>query len=99
MPRRTNPFQKLSAEIMAIFYEPDFSVEESVLVSNPRTGVKIREIDIRVTSRADPNNRMIIECRAHKRVQDVQWIDALDGKARSLGFPKTIAVSASGFTK
>jgi hypothetical protein len=97
MPRRTNPFQKLSAAIMAVFYEPEYLVEESVLERNPRTGV-VREIDIRVTSRVNPEERMIIECRAHKRPQDVQWIDALDGKARSLGFPRAVAVSASGFT-
>lgn len=98
MPRRTNPFQKLTASIMAVFHEPEYSVEESVLERSPRTGV-IREIDIRITGRTNPNDRIMIECRAHKRRQDVQWIDALEGKSRSLGFPRTIAVSASGFTK
>lgn len=98
MPRRTNPFQKLTAAIMAVFHEPEYSVEESVLERNPRTGV-IREIDIRVIRRVDPNDRIMIECRAHKRRQDVQWMDALEGKSQRLGFPRTIAVSASGFTK
>lgn len=98
MPRRANPFQNLSAAIMAIFYEPQYAVEESVLERHPRTGV-VRELDIRVTSRINPKERMLVECRAHQRPQDVQWIDALDGKARSLGFRQTVAVSASGFTK
>lgn len=98
MPRRTNPFQKLSAAIMFVFYEPEYSVEESVLERNPRTSV-LREIDIRITNRNNPKDRLLVECRAHKRRQDVQWIDALEGKARSLGFPKAVAVSASGFTK
>lgn len=98
MPQRTNPFQKLTAAIMAVFHEPEYSVQESVLERNPRTGV-IREIDIRVTSRTNLNDRIMIECRAHERRQDVQWIDALHGKSRSLAFPRTIAVSASGFTK
>ncbi len=98
MPRRTNPFQNLSAAIMVVFYEPDYLVEESVLERNPRTGV-IREIDIRITNRKNPKDRILIECRAHGRRQDVQWIDALDGKARSLGFLKIVAVSSSGFTK
>lgn len=98
MPRRTNPFQKLSASIMAVFYEPEYSVEESVLDWNPRTGV-IRELDIRITNRANPGDRILAECRAHERKQDVQWIDALDGKARSLGFLKVVAISSSGFTK
>jgi len=98
MPRRTNPFQNLSAAIMAVFYEPEYAVEESVLERHSRTGV-VRELDIRITSRSNPKERMLVECRAHQRPQDVQWIDALDGKARSLGFPKTIAISASGFTR
>ena len=83
---------------MAVFYEPRFSVEESVLDRNPRTGV-VREIDIRITDRADPKNRILVECRAHRRKQDVQWIDAIDGKTRSLGFPKVAAISSTGFTK
>ncbi len=98
MPRRTNPFQNLSAAIMTVFYEPEYAVEESVLERHPRTGV-VRELDIRITSRSNPKERMLVECRAHQRPQDIQWIDALDGKARSLGFPKTVAISASGFTK
>jgi hypothetical protein len=83
---------------MAVFYESKYMVEESVLERHPRTGV-VREIDIRITSRSNPEDRLLVECRAHKRRQDVQWIDALDGKGRSLGFPKIVAVSASGFTK
>ncbi|CAG0971099.1 hypothetical protein ANAEL_01185 [Anaerolineales bacterium] len=98
MPKRTNPFQELTAAIMASFHESEYSVEESVLEQNPRTGV-VREIDIRVIRCDDPKDRTLIECRAHKRPQDVQWIDALEGKSRSLGFSKTIAVSSSGFTK
>ena len=98
MPRRTNPFQSLSASIMAIFHEPECSVAESVLDKNPRTGV-VRELDIRIVNRANPQKRILVECRAHARKQDVQWIDALDGKARSLGFPKSVAVSSSGFTR
>ena len=98
MPQRTNPFQKLTAAIFSVFHEPEYEVVESVLMQNPRTGVT-REIDIKVMNRSNPNDRFMIECRAHKRRQDVQWIDALEGKSRSLGFTKTIAVSASGFSK
>ena len=98
MPQRTNPFQKLSAAIMVVFFEPEYLVEESVLERNPRTGV-VREIDIRITSRSNPQDRLLVECRAHKRRQDVQWTDALGGKGHSLGFSKIVAVSSSGFTK
>jgi hypothetical protein len=97
MPKRTNPFQKLSSSIMAVFYEPDYSVEESILERNPRTGT-IREIDILITERKNPQNRIMIECRDHQRPQDVVWIDGLAGKSKSLGFSKVVAISSSGFT-
>ena len=98
MPQRTNPFQKLCASIMLVFYEPEYQIEESILEKNPRTGV-VREIDIRIKNNINPNSNVIIECRNHKRKQDVQWIDEVDGKARSLGYSNVIVISASGFSK
>ncbi len=98
MPRRTNPFQQLTASILATVHAPDYIVEESVLEVNKKTGLP-REIDIKITEKANSNNKILVECRDHKRKQDVIWIDILDGKARSLGFKKVIAVSSSGFYK
>lgn len=83
---------------MATLHAPDYIVEESVLEVNRKTGMP-REIDIRVTNKKNPKEKILIECRDHKRKQDVTWIDALDGKARSLGFNKVVAVSSSGFYK
>lgn len=96
MPKRTNPFQKLSTSIMAVLYAPDYSVEESVLETNPKTGLP-REVDILITETKNPSNKIMVECRDWKRKQDVIWIDQLDGKARSLGIKRVIAVSSSGF--
>lgn len=98
MPKRTNPFQNLSASIMAVLHAPDYSVEESVLEVNPKTGLP-REIDILITKINDPTNKIMVECRDWNRKQDVIWIDQLDGKARSLGIKRVIAVSSSGFHK
>lgn len=96
MPKRTNPFQKLSTSIMDVLYAPDYSVEESVLETNPKTGLP-REIDILITETKNPSNKIMVECRDWKRKQDVIWIDQLDGKARSLGIKRVIAISSSGF--
>lgn len=98
MPKRTNPFQQLSTSIMAAFYGSHFDVEESVLIKSETTGA-IRELDIQVRHRRDSRKSLLVECRDHKRPQDVQWIDQLDGKARSLKFTHVIAVSSSGFSK
>lgn len=98
MPRRSNPFQQLTASIMAVFHEPEFRVEEQVLVRNAKTQA-VRELDILITHRQDTDKNILVECRAHKRKQDVQWIDGLTGKARRLNFINVIAVSSSGFTR
>lgn len=98
MPKKTNPFQNLSASIMAVLHAPDYSVVESVLEVNPKTGLP-REIDILITEINNPSNKIMVECRDWKRKQDVIWIDQLDGKAKSLNIKRVIAISSSGFYK
>lgn len=98
MPKRTNPFQQLSASIMATINGLDYLVDESVIEVNKKTGLP-REIDIRIINRKDPSDKTLVECRDHNRKQDVTWIDALDGKSRSLGIKKVVAISSSGFYK
>ncbi len=97
MPRRTNPFQQLTASIVATIKGFDYFVQEEVLVKNKGTGC-VRELDIVLQNKKLPTDKILIECRDHKRSQNVQWIDALEGKSRRLKFTKTIAVSSSGFT-
>lgn len=98
MPKRTNPFQQLTTSIFATVYAPHYLVEESVIEINKKTGIP-REIDVRITDKANPDNKILIECRDHQRKQNVTWVDAVDGKARSLGFKKVILISRSGFSK
>lgn len=96
MPKRTNPFQNLSTSIMAVLHTPEYFVEESVLDVNSQTGLP-REIDILITEINNSTNKIMVECRDWKRRQNVIWIDQLDGKARSLGIKRIIAISSSGF--
>jgi len=98
MPKRTNPFQQITASIMATTKGSKYGVRESVLVANDDTG-SVRELDIIVYDKQDKEDIILVECRDHSRKQDVQWIDELDGKARSLGIKRVIAVSSSGFYK
>ena len=65
---------------------------------NEKTGA-VRELDILITDRWDDQRKILVECRSHKRKQDVTWIDELFGKASALGLRDVIAVSSSGFTK
>ena len=98
MPKRSNPFQNLSTSIMAALHGTNSDVQESVLVTNKRTAA-VRELDIQITHRENPDQKLLVECRDHRRKQDVQWIDQLEGKAGRLGFSHVVAVSSSGFTK
>lgn len=98
MPKRTNPFQKLTVTIMALFHEPDYVVTESVLARDKDTG-QPREIDILVRHRTDPARSFMVECRDYRRKQNVQWIEELDGRARSFDVRRIVAVSSSGFSR
>jgi hypothetical protein len=98
MPRRTNPFQQLTASIMAAFHEPDYEVTESIELVCHDTG-SIRELDIFIRHKQNPDRNILVECRDYARKQNVQWLDELQGKAQRLGFNFIIAVSSSGFTK
>lgn len=54
-----------------------------------------RQIDITVKY---DGRFTLIECRIHKKKQDVKWIEELMGRRISLRADSVIAVSASGFT-
>lgn len=98
MPHQTNPFQQLTASIMAAFNGLEYEVKESVIARRLATGVPT-EIDILITNKRNPSDRMLVEARDRSRSEDVRWIDELEGKSRSLGISRVIAVSRKGFTQ
>lgn len=55
-----------------------------------------RQIDIKI-KRADLIT--LVECRIHKKPQNVKWIEELIGRRISLNASSVIAVSASGYTE
>lgn len=65
-------------------------------VPDPDNPQQPRQIDI--TIRRD-NKLTLVECRIHKKKQDVKWIEELIGRRVSLKADAVIAVSASGFTE
>lgn len=99
MPQRSNIYQKTIFEIEKQLAEDKICVQEMALLPDKKTG-ELREIDILIKGRI--NNKGIniaIECRDHKRVQGVDWIEALNTKFNDLPVDKKIAISSSGFTK
>jgi len=65
-------------------------------VNDPDNPGQLRQIDVSVKRGEDLS---IIECRHHKRPQDVKWVEELYGRRTSLNAVQVIAVSSSGFTE
>ena len=60
----------------------------------------MREIDISLRGRIGSSDVLaIIECRKHKGIQDVRWIEQIYGKSQSVLADKAMAISSSGFTE
>jgi len=58
MPKRTNPFQKLSTSIMKTLYGPQYVIKESVIKRSKETGLP-REIDIVIFNNSNPNEKIL----------------------------------------
>ena len=99
MPPRSNAFQDLVTLIQRAMAGTGVSVESSAMIPELGTG-KPREVDVLVkgTLSGFPVT-FALECRDHKKPQDITWIDELVGKYEHLTqVDKVIAVSSSGFT-
>lgn len=101
MPQRTNSFQDFITSIYrASEHAEDASITPSAMVHDPDIE-QDREIDILIEKKsATATFHIAIECRSHRRVQNVEWIDSLVGKYANNEVPtKLVAVSKSGFSK
>jgi Restriction endonuclease len=84
-------FEEVLAPLGATVKSPDY-------IKDQVTGQQ-REVDasIRDTER-NSDHLITLECRDHKRGQDVRWIEQLATKRRDIGASKTVAVSRRGFS-
>lgn len=98
MPKRTDAFQSLVARIMSSAQEAGADVKESGSAHEPGSGGDA-EIDVLITKTTfGVQLRIAVECRDHRRPQNVQWIRELIGKRSTLKLDAVIAVSRNGFT-
>lgn len=98
MPQRTNPFQQLIHDIHLQLHKGNALVTESKFLRDRVTGVE-REVDIAIEIETGPYRVVIgVECRAHGRKQDIEWVEQAYAKHQNLT-DKLILVSKSGFTK
>ena len=99
MPKRSNAFQRLIASIETQLAPAGAKVTESVML-NTRDGTAQREVDVLIEGALGGHKVCLaVECRDHKRLQPVTWIDELQGKYSNLPVDKVIAVSRSGFSR
>ncbi|HEY8248550.1 MAG TPA: restriction endonuclease [Hyphomicrobium sp.] len=100
--RRRDPewreFERLIARI-----EADAGPQGIVVTSPDRLRCKstgrMREVDASIRAKVGTAEMLVtIECRRHRKTQDVTWIEQLATKKASIGADQTIAVSVSGFS-
>jgi hypothetical protein len=98
MPKRTNDFQRL-VYLVRLNLAEGAEVKESVLMRD-RLTKRYREVDIVIRGKIGSQSVTVcIECRDHKRVADVVWVDAMKSKHDRLETNVLLLASSSGFTK
>lgn len=95
MTKKSDEFEQMIAKVHELLEGQDAHVEWNERIADPDNPKQLRQIDVSV--RKD-NLLNLIQCRIHKRKQDVNWIEELIGRRSSLQADTVIAVSSSGFT-
>jgi len=95
MTEISEKFERQIQRIHQLLEQPESTITWNDHLPDPDNTTQARQIDI--TIRRD-NLFTIVECRIHKKKQNVKWIEELIGRRTSLKADTIIAVSASGFT-
>jgi hypothetical protein len=97
MPKRTNTFQTL-VYLLKRHIEGNTKVVESAELVDRATGSK-REVDVCITTEVTGHIVVVsLECRDHKRPQNIEWVEQMYGKHSTLPTNHLVLVSKSGFT-
>lgn len=98
MPKRSNEFQRLTYAIHKQLSIGAAVTESKLLVD--RATKKKREVDVVIETRTG-NLKIIIsvEVTASTRPADLEWLNKMEGKHKSLPTDKLVLVSKSGFTQ
>ena len=97
MPKRSNDFQRLIYLIRVNLAE-GAKVTESKMMRDRQTK-RFREVDVVIQGKVGMHPVVVcIECRDHKRVADVTWVDMMKAKHERLDTNALILASRSGFT-
>ena len=98
MPKRSNDFQRL-VYLVRLNLADGATVTESKMMRDRLTR-SYREVDIVIEGKVGSQPVVVcVECRDHKRVADVGWIDAMKAKHDRLETNVLLLASSAGFTK
>lgn len=90
--------QDIVASIEAIAEPHGVEVISPAFLTDVNTGTQ-REVDVLIKHKVGLSSvKIVMECRLHKRPQDIQWIEQLISKKESVGADILVAISANGFT-
>lgn len=97
MPKRSNDFQRL-IYLVRLNLADGAKVTESKMLRDRRTKA-FREVDVVIDGFVGGQAvRVCIECRDHRRVADVQWVEQMKAKHERLDTNALLLASKSGFT-
>ncbi len=94
-PKKSTKFEKQVYRIHQLLESSGSEITWNDRIQDPDSPSQNRQIDITVRN---DNSLTIIECRSHRKKQDVKWIEELYGRKHSLNVDAIVAVSSSGFT-
>ncbi|MDX2252009.1 MAG: hypothetical protein NW202_06970 [Nitrospira sp.] len=98
MPKRSNDFQRLVYSVH-LNLAAGAEVKESHMMQD-RLTKRFREVDVVIKGKVGSQPVVVcVECRDHKRVADVTWVDAMKTKHERLDTHVLLLASSKGFTK
>ena len=98
MPKRSNDFQRL-VYLVRVNLADGAKVTESKMMRD-RLTKRFREVDVVIEGKVGSQSVVVsIECRDHKRVADVTWIDMMKSKHDRLDTHALLLASKRGFTQ
>lgn len=96
MSKKSDEFEKKITRIKQVLETSNAQITWNDKMPDPDNEEQPRQIDISIKNE---NKVTHIECRIHRKPQDVKWIEELIGRKVSLEVDSMVGVSASGFTK
>lgn len=98
MPKRSNDFQRL-VYLVRVNLAAGATVTESKMMRD-RLTKRYREVDVVVSGTVGTQKvNVCIECRDHKRMADVTWVDTMKAKHDRLDTHVLLLAASRGFTK